>query len=159
MLEIVVAGEERKEELWQLFLEYAQELSAYDGEKRPAGPRHYPDFDLYWTEPNRYPLEVLYDHEPIGLCFLHDIGVSYRIDEFYIRPLHRRRGFGLQAVKYVKDFCRKLGRHTTLAANIYVNNRPAIEFWHTAGFADTGRRVRIKTLRMIEAETDLHVGE
>ena len=83
------------------------------------------------------------------------IGVSYRIDEFYVRPLHRRRGFGRIAVEHVKECCRKLGRHKTLAANIYVNNKPALAFWQSAGFVDTGRRVRIKDLRMIEAEADL----
>ena len=155
MIEILVAGEERKEELWRLFLEYARELSTYDGEKRPAGPRHYPDFDLYWTENNRYPYIILYDHEPIGFCFLTDSGVNYQIDEFYIRPLHRRRGFGHQAVGHIKECCRKLGRHKTLAANIYVNNRPAIEFWQSVGFADTGRRTRIKDLRLIETEAQL----
>lgn len=155
MVEIVVAGEEHKDKLWQLFLEYAQELSTYDGEKRPAGHRHYPDFDLYWTDKDRIPFVILYDHEPIGFCFLHDVGISYRIDEFYIRPLHRRRGFGRLAVEHVKDYCRNLGRHKTLAADIYVNNRPAVDFWQSVGFVDTGRRVRIKDLRLIEAELDL----
>lgn len=164
MIEIVVAPESRRGELWTLFQEYCQELSAYDGEKRPIGSRHYPCFDLYWDcdsgrnaspEALRVPFLVIYDHEPIGFCLMQDAGTSYRIDEFYIRPLHRRRGFGRLVVSFVKDYCSNLGRHKTIAADIYVNNDPAVKFWLSAGFADTGRRTRIKDLRMIETEAEL----
>jgi predicted acetyltransferase len=155
MIEITIAPKERKEELWQLFLEYAEELSQFDGETRPHTQRHYSMFDSYWEDDKRIPFLIVYDHEAIGFCLLQDTGVSYRVDEFYIRPLHRRRGFGLNVVEHVKERCRELGRHETLAANIYVNNAPAIAFWKAAGFADTGRRLRIKNLRMIETESEL----
>ena len=155
MIEIIVAPEDKKEELWHLYQEYAQELSEYDGEKRRGGSYHYPCFDLYWEEKKRIPFIILYDHEPIGFCFLQDIGISYRIDEFYIRQLHRQRGFGKIAVEHIKDYCRKLGRHKTLAANVYVNNEIAIRFWQSVGFKDTGRRTRVKDLRLIETEADL----
>ena len=155
MIEIVIAPDDRRHELWTLFQEYCQELSSYDGEKRPQTSRHYPAFDLYWENTTHVPFIVLYDHEPVGFCLMCDTGVSYRIEEFYIRPLHRRRGFGKLVVDFVKDFCRQRGRHDTLAANIYVNNEPAVKFWLCAGFKDTGRRTRIKELRMIETETSL----
>lgn len=155
MVEVTVAPEERKEELWQLFLEYAEELSQFDGETRPHTRRHYSVFDSYWNDHSRIPYLVLYDHEPAGFCLLQDTGVSYRVDEFYIRPLHRRRGFGLSVVEHVKEHCREAGRHKTLAANIYINNTPAISFWKAAGFKDTGRRLRIRDLRMIETESEL----
>lgn len=155
MIEVLVAPEDTKDELWKLYLEYAQELSRYDGEKRPSQARHYPCFDWYWSEPRCTPFAILYDHEIIGFCFLQDIGICYRIDEFYIRPIHRRRKFGNYAVEHVKDHCRKLGRHKILSANIYVNNAPAIAFWQSAGFHDTGRRSRIKDLRLIETEAEL----
>ncbi len=155
MLEVVIAPVERKDTVWELYQEYAQELSQYDGEKRRRGSYHYPYFDLYWEEEKRTPFLILYDHEPIGFCLLQDIGISYQIDEFYIRPLHRRRGFGKLAVEHVKEHCRKLGRHKTIVANVYVNNRQAIEFWRSAGFRDTGRRTRVKDLRLIETEADL----
>lgn len=155
MIEIVVAPESQRDELWVLFQEYCQELSTYDGEERPRTPRHYPSFDVYWERHDHFPLLVLYDHEPAGFCLLQDTGITYRVDEFYIRPLHRRRGFGKLVVNFVKDHCRGLGRHGTLAANIYVNNEPAVKFWMSAGFKDTGRRTRIKDLRMIETEASL----
>ena len=155
MLEVIIAPEERKEELWQLFQEYAHELSEYDHEKRSGGSYHYPCFDDYWADENRVPFLVLYDHEPAGFCLLRDTGISYQIAEFYIRPLHRRRGFGRRVVEELKDYCRELGRHKTLGANVYVNNLPAILFWQSVGFKDTGRRTRVKNLRFVETETDL----
>lgn len=155
MIEVTTAPEERKEQLWQLFLEYAEELSQFDGETRPQTRRHYSYFDGFWEDDKRIPFIILYDHEPVGFCLVQDTGVCYRVDEFYIRPLHRRRGFGKTAVEHVKTRCRELGRHNTLAANIYVNNAPAIAFWKAAGFQDTGRRLRIKSLRMIETEAPL----
>jgi len=155
VIEIVVAPEDRRDELWTLFQEYCQELSSYDGEKRPQSPRHYPVFDLYWQDSARVPFIVLYDHEPAGFCLMRDTGVSYCIEEFYIRPLHRRRGFGRLMVDFVRDYCRQRGRHDTIAANIYVNNEPAMRFWLSAGFKDTGRRTRVKDLRMVETEASL----
>jgi predicted acetyltransferase len=155
MIEITVAPQERKDELWQLFLEYAEELTEFDHETRPHRTRHYPYFDLYWEEDTRTPFLILYDHEPVGFCLMQDTGLNYRIDEFFIRPLHRRRGFGQMAVEHIRNHCRSLGRHDTLAANIYVNNAPAIAFWKSLGFKDTGRRIRIKELRMIETEMEL----
>jgi predicted acetyltransferase len=155
MLEVVIAPADSKDTVWELYQEYAHELSQFDGEKRRRGLYHYPYFDLYWEEEKRTPFLILYDHEPIGFCLLQDIDISYQIDEFYIRPLHRRRGFGKLAVEHVKEHCRKLGRHKTIIANVYVNNRAAIEFWRSAGFRDTGRRIRVKDLRLIETEADL----
>lgn len=155
MVEIAIAPESQRGELWTLFQEYCQELSTYDGERRPNTSHHYPSFDLYWEHNDYFPFILLYDHEPVGFCLMQDTGTAYRIEEFYIRPLHRRRGFGQLVVSFVNDYCRNLGRHDVLAANIYVNNAPAIRFWLSAGFRDTGRRTRIKDLRMIETESPL----
>lgn len=155
MIEIIVAPEDQKDTIWQLYQEYAQELSQYDGEKRRRGSYRYPYFDLYWEEDNRIPFLILYHNEPIGFILLQDIDVCYRIDESYIRPLHRRRGFGKQAIEHVKEYCRTRGRHNILAANVYVNNEVAIKFWQSVGFRDTGRRTRVKGLRLIETEADL----
>jgi len=155
MIEIVVAPEESKDKLWELFLEYCEDLKQYDGETRPHWSRHYPEFDLYWEESARVAFMAVYDHEPVGFCLLRDTGISYEIKEFYVRPIHRRRGFGHQLVEHVKDHCRKLGRHKTVSAAVYVNNLPAVAFWQSVGFADTGRRSRLKNLRMIETEADL----
>lgn len=159
MLDIMVAPKERREELWDLFLEYVECLREYDGEVRPHRKRHYPYFDSYWEDEGRTAFIILYDHEPVGFCLLHDTGVSYRIDEFYIRPLHTRRRFGSQAVEFIRDHCREMGRHDVLAANVYVNNTPAIGFWKAVGFRDTGRRIRAKGVRLMEMENSLKDGE
>lgn len=156
MIEIVMAPMERREEVWQLFLEYADELAVYDGETRPHHQRHYDYFDRYWDDRHRSAFLFLYDHEAIGFCLLEDTGISYKITDFYVRPLHRQRGFGRMAVEKVKEHCRSLGRHRTINANIYVNNTCAVAFWQSVGFRDTGRRIRIKHLRLIETEAELH---
>lgn len=155
LVDVIVASIDLRDAMWPLFQEYCADLSQYDGEKRPKTRKHYPYFDRYWEDEECVPFLVIYHHEPVGFCFVRDIGVSYRIDDFYIRPLHRRRGFGTVVVNYVKDYCRNLGRHNTMAANVYVNNDPAIRFWQSVGFRDTGRRTRVKNLRMIETEADL----
>lgn len=155
MIEVIVAPKERKETLWEMYQEYAHELSEYDHEKRRGGAYHYPCFDFFWEQERCVPFIILYDHEPIGFCFMQDIGLSYRIDEFYIRPLHRRRRFGHFAVRTVIEYCRKLGRHKTITANVYVNNEPALAFWKSVGFKDTGRRERVKDLRLVETEASL----
>ncbi|MCE5199367.1 MAG: GNAT family N-acetyltransferase [Armatimonadota bacterium] len=154
MIVVMTASEDIKDELWPLYQEYANELSSYDGEKRSGGSRHYPCFDACWKEEKCTPFVILYDNEPIGFCFIRDSGLSFSIDEFYIRPLHRRRGFGKFAVDKVREHCRALGRHDTITANVYVNNEPAVEFWKSAGFRDTGGRTRIKDLRLIEMESE-----
>lgn len=155
MIEVTVAPEESKEKLWEMYQEYAHELSVYDHEKRRGGAYHYPCFDFFWEDNRCVPFIILYDHEPIGFCFMQDIGLSFRIDEFYIRPLHRRRKFGHYAVEKVKEYCRSLGRHKTIIANVYVNNEPALKFWDSVGFKDTGRRERVKDLRLVEMESSL----
>lgn len=154
MLEVVIAPQEKCEDVWKLFLEYSRELSQFDGETRPRKKRHYRYFDLYWETDDRVPFVIINDHEPIGFCLMHDAGISYNIDDFYVRPLHRCRGFGRTAVEHIKEYCCELGRHDTISANVYVNNIPAINFWKSVGFVDTGRRVRIKSVRMIEMEFD-----
>ncbi|OFX14899.1 MAG: hypothetical protein A2Z18_02495 [Armatimonadetes bacterium RBG_16_58_9] len=155
MIEVIVAPENRKQELWELYQDYAEELSQYDGEKRRRGSYHYPYFDFYWQDERRTPFLILYDHEPIGFCLLQDAGINYRIDEFYILPVQRQRGFGRMALEHIRDYCRMLGRHGTLSANVYVNNERALKFWQSVGFKDTGRRSRVKDLRLIEAEMHL----
>ena len=159
MIEVAVATEIQKEQIWHLFQEYAQELSFYDDAHRPKSRYHYPYFDLYWTEDGRIPFVLLYDHEMVGFCLLRDTNVSFQIAEFYITPLHRRRGFGKAVVEHIKEYCCQQDKHKILTANIYVNNTPAIRFWQSTGFRDTGRRIRIKHLRMIEAEMDLVADE
>ncbi|MGB9620143.1 MAG: GNAT family N-acetyltransferase [Armatimonadota bacterium] len=159
MLEIVQAPQEIRDQLWQLFLEYADELSVLDGETRPHISRHYECFDRFWTEDTCTPFAILFDHEPIGFCLLEDTGLEYKISDFYVRPLHRRRGFGKAAVERVKEFCRTLARHHVITANVYVNNTAAIEFWRSAGFVDTGGRVRIGRLRLVRMECNLSFGD
>lgn len=155
MIEILVADNDIKEDVWKLYQEYAKELAVYSEKQSRRTSSNYPFFDEYWDDDHRFPIVIIYDHELTGFCLLTDTGICYMIDEFYIRPLHRRRSFGKFAVEHIKDFCRQHGRHKTICANIFVNNTIAIAFWKSLGFKDTGRRSRVRKVRLMETEAEL----
>lgn len=161
MIEVMIAPDETREEIWELYQEYALELAAFYDDKERRNAHYDVCFDDYWDNDTRTPFMILYDHELIGFCLLTDTGVHYMIDEFYIRPLHRKRGFGKAAVQHVLDYCRSLHRHESVGANVQVANTDAIAFWKSLGFQDTGRRTRIGKQRLIETEARLtdQVGE
>lgn len=155
MIEVTIAPDETREEVWELYQQYAEELAQFyeDKDRRTA---HYDAcFDEYWEESSRTPFLIIYDHELIGFCFLTNTGTRYMIDELYIKPVQRGREFGRYAVECVLDYCREQARHNTVGANVQVGNTGAVAFWKSLGFHDTGRRTRIAHQRLIETEADL----
>lgn len=156
MPEIIRANDELKEPLWNLYRDYVQELALYDGEKRPiTNHRHYFCFDQYFVDKSYIPYAISFQNEIIGFCILRDFDGILRIEEFYIHPIHRRRGFGQAAVRSVLNECRLEGYEGRLQADVYLNNEPALNFWKSAGFYDTGRRTRIGKLRIVETQSDI----
>jgi len=155
MIEIIVAPDETREEVWELYEDYAAELAELYDEKTRRHAHYTACFDEYWEQNRRTPFLIIYDHELTGFCLLTDTGTRYVVDEFYVSPLHRRRGFGRAAVEQIIDYCRQEGRHNTVGAYVQVGNTDAINFWKSLGFHDTGRRTRIGGQRLIETETDL----
>ena len=155
MIEVTIAPIEIREQVWELYQEYAQELAQYYDEKDRRRAYHDVCFDEYWEQDNRTPFVIIYDHELIGFCLLTDAATHYMIDEFYIKPIQRGRGFGGYAVERVLDHCRQQGRHTTVGANVQVGNTGAIAFWKSVSFHDTGRRTRMGHQRLVETEADL----
>lgn len=67
------------------------------------GTLHYPYIDLYWEEPNRIPLKIIYDNKLVGFVLINDFvvhkeyGASKSIAEFYIQPSYRGLGIGKNA--------------------------------------------------------------
>lgn len=155
MIELVVAPDETREEVWELYQEYAAELAELYDEKTRRHAHYTACFDEYWDDDTRTPFLILYDHELIGFCFLTDTGTRYMIDEFYIHPLQRCRGFGRFAVEHILERCGREGHHNIVGANVQVSNVDAVNFWRSIGFHDTGRRTRIGKQRLIETELDL----
>lgn len=57
------------------------------------------------------------------------------IDEFFLRPTYRRRGFGSQVVDFLKDFCRSEGIRA-LHLEVFDHNQAAYEFYRRHGFRE-----------------------
>jgi ribosomal protein S18 acetylase RimI-like enzyme len=67
------------------------------------------------------------------------------IDELYIDPAHRRRGFGRQAVAFVEQKAREMG---VRAVHLEVDrgNDPALELYRRTGYVDHARFLMTKWL-------------
>jgi len=90
-------------------------------------------------------------NKPIGYIIL-TIGFSFEfhghdafIDELYIDPAYRRRGFGRQAVAFLEERAREMGVH---AVHLEVDhgNDPAFELYRRAGYEDHDRFLMTKWL-------------
>ena len=60
------------------------------------------------------------------------------IDELYIAPEFRRRGFGMRAVQYLEAEAKKLGVNA-LHLEVDKGNDPAFELYRRTGFEDHNR--------------------
>ncbi len=74
------------------------------------------------------------------------LGTDAFVDELYVLPQYRRRGFGLEAVKYLEAQANKLGVN---AVHLEVDggNEPAFELYRRMGFEDHNRFLMTKWLR------------
>ena len=92
---------EKKEELKKMLLAYFKEIDNSKIVHTKEGKEiDYPFLDLYWKEPKRIPLNILWDEEIIGFILIND-WIIYRefkadksIAEFYIKPTFRKKGIG-----------------------------------------------------------------
>jgi ribosomal protein S18 acetylase RimI-like enzyme len=73
-------------------------------------------------------------------------GTDAFIDELYVLPQFRRRGFGLQAVKYLEAEANKLGVNA-VHLEVDEGNDPAYELYRRMGFAHHDRFLMTKWLR------------
>lgn len=95
---------------------------------------------------------LLYDGaELIGYIIL-TIGFSFEfrghdafIDELYILPAHRRRGFGRQAMSFVEQEARKLGVNA-IHLEVDPGNDSALELYRRTGYVDHNRFLMTKWL-------------
>src|SRR5262249_27241118 len=85
---------------------YLKELSAFGSVEET-----YPYFEDYWKEPTRWPYVIEVDHVSIGFIFVNQWspsgrGTDYAMAEFYIAPLWRRRGHGIDAAcQVLRNHC------------------------------------------------------
>jgi diamine N-acetyltransferase len=90
--------------------------------------------------------------EPIGYIVL-TLGFSFEfhgtdafIDELYIAPQFRRRGFAMRAVEHLEAEARKLGVNA-LHLEVDNGNDAAFELYRRTGFEDHNRFLMTKWLR------------
>jgi diamine N-acetyltransferase len=91
-------------------------------------------------------------NKPVGYMVL-TLGFSFEfrgydafIDELYITPEYRRKGFGRQAVEFLEEQARKRGVNA-LHLEVDPGNDPALELYRRSGFVDHGRFLMTKWLR------------
>jgi ribosomal protein S18 acetylase RimI-like enzyme len=119
------AGPEDREQLRQLIADY---LFEFDGRTGP-----YPDFDSYWTDPERTPFLVEADGKAAGLCLIRVRDGGWSIAEFSVIPAQRRSGIGRAAVDELAERAASAGA-AHLEAKVHPDNGEALPFWLAAGF-------------------------
>ena len=96
---------------------------------------------------------LLYDDPALIGYIVLTIGFSFEfhghdafIDELYIAPAHRRRGFGRQAIAFLEQKAREMGVN---AVHLEVDrgNDPALELYRRSGYRDHDRFLMTKWLR------------
>jgi ribosomal protein S18 acetylase RimI-like enzyme len=110
-------------------------------------------FHQFLSLPNFGRIWLLYDGlAPIGYIIL-TIGFSFEfrghdafIDELYIVPAHRRRGFGRHAMAFVEQKAREMGVNA-MHLEVDHGNDPALELYRRSGYRDHNRFLMTKWLR------------
>jgi len=110
-------------------------------------------FHQFLSIPNFGRIWLLYcGADPIGYIIL-TIGFSFEfrghdafIDELYILPAHRRRGYGRQAMEYVAQKALEMGVNA-IHLEVDPGNDAALELYRRSGYRDHKRYLMTKWLR------------
>jgi ribosomal protein S18 acetylase RimI-like enzyme len=91
------------------------------------------------------------DENIVGYIVL-TIGFSFEfrghdafIDELYVEPQYRRRGYGRQAVAFLEERARQMGANA-LHLEVDHGNDPALELYRRSGYQDHDRFLMTKWL-------------
>src|SRR5215831_12805064 len=102
-------------------------------ELRPDGRFGYKEFDLYWSDPDRYPFLVYCNERLAGFVLVRGVRdgphatIAWDMAEFFILRSYRRRGIGIGVAHEV--FRRFPGEW---GVRVMEANRPACAFWNRA---------------------------
>jgi ribosomal protein S18 acetylase RimI-like enzyme len=95
---------------------------------------------------------IVVEEKPVGYLIL-TLGFSFEffgtdafIDELYVLPEYRRRGYARRAVDYLEAQAKKLGVNA-IHLEVDEGNDPAFELYRRMGFADHNRFLMTKWLR------------
>jgi len=103
-----------------------------------------PEFGRIWLFSDG-PVLVGYIILTIGFSFEFR-GHDAFIDELYVAPAHRRRGFGRRAMAFVEQEARKMGVNA-LHLEVDRSNDSAMELYRRGGYKDHDRFLMTKWLR------------
>ncbi len=109
MIELIQAGEEQRELLWNINQKYLYEMTNfYADELDEAGVLHYGHFESYFTDPAREALLLYADGILVGFAMLCPYSqleepVDYVMAEFTVFPMYRRRGLALEAAQRILE--------------------------------------------------------
>ena len=102
-----------------------------------------PDFGRVW---------LLYDSDSLVGYIILALGFSFEfhghdafIDELYIAPAHRRRGYGRQAMAFVEQKAREMGVNA-IHLEVDHGNGSALELYRGSGYRDHARFLMTKWL-------------
>ena len=103
-----------------------------------------PEFGRIW---------LFYDGPALVGYIILTVGFSFEfrghdafIDELYIAPSHRRRGFGRQAMAFVEQEARGMGVNA-IHLEVDPGNDPALELYRRAGYKDHDRFLMTKWVK------------
>ena len=96
---------------------------------------------------------LLYDGAALAGYIILTVGFSFEfrghdafIDELYITPAHRRRGFGRQAMAFVEQEAREM-RVNAIHLEVDPGNDSALELYRRTGYIDHNRFLMTKWLK------------
>lgn len=109
-------------------------------------------FRRFLSLPNFGRVWLFYEGSALVGYIVLTIGFSFEfhghdcfIDELYIEPAHRRRGYGRQAVAFLEERAREMGVHA-IHLEVDRGNDPAFELYRHTGFEDHDRFLMTKWL-------------
>lgn len=123
-VEIAAVPHTEKALLWDHFQRYCAELMPFGNFAPVDGVFEYKWFDLYWRDPDRFPLWAIADGNRAAFALVHH-GARTEMAEFYSFPEHRRSGIAL-------DFARQILKRFPgpWETSEYRANVGAVAFWH-----------------------------
>ena len=109
--------------LWDRIQHYMAELMAFGNFAPVDGVFQYEWFDLYWTDPSRFPFWAIVDNKRAAFALVHQ---ENRTDmaEFYSFPEFRRTGV---AIDFARQILRRFPGPWELSE--YRANVAAVTFW------------------------------
>ena len=125
------------EAYWQELM--PQALVLQDPERREA---HFQD-NFAWDDGNRHPHWALVNNRPIGFMSFEVYEETKRavVDDFYVDPQYRRKGYGSAMVKWLFSHLDNRGIEQ-IDLNVRRDNPKALAFWQAQGFGIAGYRLR-----------------